>query len=102
WIWSESPHVDQVCGWKHRIPSLRDWLIEEGYLETHNAKPERPKEAFRHALRESQKQPSSALFKKIAEKVSFRNCKDRGFLKLINALREWFPVHPSQVVDRSK
>ena len=27
WIWSDSPHVDDVAGWKNRRPPLRRWLI---------------------------------------------------------------------------
>lgn len=90
WIWSDSPNVDQISGWGHRIPSLRDWLVDEGYLTSKNEKPVRPKEAFRHALREVRKQPSSALFKQMAEKVSFKNCTDQQFGKLVSTLQSWF------------
>lgn len=92
WVWSDSPHVDRICGWDNRIPSFRDWLVDEKFLDAADAKPLHPKEAFRHALRKVQKQPSSALFKKMAEKVSFKNCSDRGFLKLLNTLQTWFPA----------
>ena len=30
WIWTDSPHVDAVIGWKHSEPSLRPWLIGQG------------------------------------------------------------------------
>ena len=30
WIWSDSPHIDEVVGWKNRNPRLRSWLIELG------------------------------------------------------------------------
>ena len=26
WVWSDSPHVDHVTGWKDRRPRLRRWL----------------------------------------------------------------------------
>ena len=29
-IWSDSPHIDEVVGWKNRNPRLRSWLIELG------------------------------------------------------------------------
>jgi len=91
WIWSDSTEVDHVAGWGNRIPSLRDWLVAEDFLDTKDAKPDRPKEAFRHALRHVQKQPSSALFKKLSDKVSFRKCQDRSFQKLLTTLRKWYP-----------
>lgn len=91
WIWSGSSQVDNICGWGGRIPSMRDWLVEEKYLNSRNAKPDRPKEAFRHTLREVRKQPSSSLFKKMAEKVSFKSCTDRAFKKFISTIQEWFP-----------
>jgi hypothetical protein len=91
WVWSDSTEVDQVAGWAGRIPSLREWLVEEEFLESRASKPERPKEAFRHALRHVRKQPSSSLFKKLSERVSFRRCQDRAFLKLKQVLQEWYP-----------
>jgi hypothetical protein len=30
WVWSSSPHVSDVLGWKDHMPSLRDWLVQEG------------------------------------------------------------------------
>ena len=91
WVWSDSSEVDQVTGWASRIPSLRDWLVEEEFLENPESKPERPKEAFRHALRHVRKQPSSALFRMLSERVSFRRCQDRAFAKLKQKLQEWYP-----------
>lgn len=97
WIWSDSPHVDQICGWENRIPPFREWLVEEGFLKSKEEKPDRPKEAFHHALRKVRKQPSSALFKQMAEKVSFRNCTDSRFQKLLERLQKWFaPTNESQ------
>lgn len=91
WVWSESPQVDRVCGWAGRIPQLREWLKEEGFLQEGGTKPQRPKEAFRHALRHVRKQPSAALFREMASKVGLRTCKDRAFQRLTQTLRKWFP-----------
>jgi len=91
WVWSDSPEVDRIMGWSGRIPALRDWLVDEGFLDTREGKPGRPKESFRAALKEKRKQPSAALFKQMAESVSFRRCTDRAFQKLTAKLREWFP-----------
>ena len=74
WIWGDSPHVDEVASWVNRDPGLRPWLIERGYLEEGQAKPERPKEAFQAALREVGKPRSSSLYEQLARRVSLRQC----------------------------
>ena len=32
WVWSVSPHVDEVLGWKNRTPTLREWLIQKQFV----------------------------------------------------------------------
>lgn len=91
WIWSDSPHVDAVAGWKNRKPSLRHWLIEQDWLQEGANKPERPKEAFEAALRTARKPRSSSLYLQIAEKVSLKGCTDRAFRDFKKILRCWFP-----------
>ena len=91
WIWSNSPHVDEVAGWKNRQPSLRRWLTEQGWLERGEIKPHKPKEAFQAALREARTQRSSSLYQQIAEKVSLHQCEDRSFQEFRDVLRAWFP-----------
>ena len=91
WIWSDSPHVDEVVGWKNRNPKLRPWLIEQDYLQTGEVKPARPKEAFEAALREARKPRSASLYQQIAERVSLRRCTDTAFLELKSILNNWFP-----------
>ena len=91
WIWSDSPHVDEVVGWKNRNPKLRPWLIEQDYLQTGEVKPTRPKEAFEAALREARKPRSASLYQQIAERVSLRRCTDTAFLELKDILSNWFP-----------
>ena len=91
WIWSNSPHVDEVAGWKNRQPSLRRWLTEQGWLQRGEVKPEKPKEAFQAALREAHTQRSSSLYQQIAEKVSLQRCEDRSFQEFRDVLRSWFP-----------
>ena len=91
WIWNDSPHVDEVVGWKNRNPKLRPWLIEQDYLQEGEAKPARPKEAFEAALREARKPRSASLYQQIAERVSLRRCTDTGFLELKGILSNWFP-----------
>jgi len=92
WVWSDSPHVDEILGWKDRTPALREWLIREGWLKKRALKPDRPKEAFEAALREAQTPKSSSLFRQLAERVSFERCVDSAFNELKIVLREWFPA----------
>ena len=91
WIWSPSPHVDNVTGWRNRDPALRSWLVERGWLRQGDIKPVRPKEAFLAALREVKTKRSSSLYQQIAEKVSLQSCQDPSFLEFKSTLRTWFP-----------
>ena len=91
WIWSDSPHVDAVAGWQNRQPSLRRWMVEQGWLAAGGVKPVRPKEAFQAALREARVPRSSSLYQQIAEKVSLRRCEDESFLRFKSMLMSWFP-----------
>ena len=91
WVWSPSPHVDEVAGWRNRQPALRDWLIEIGRLREGDVKPRQPKEAFQAALRAASVARSSSLYRSLAEKVSLRSCEDASFQELRSTLREWFP-----------
>ena len=91
WLWSDSPEVDAVLGWQDRNPDLRSWLVQEGFADEPTDKPERPKEATEQALRIARKPRSSALYRRLAQKVSFRRCTDPAFEKLKRVLREWFP-----------
>ena len=91
WLWSNSPHVDDVAGWKDRQPSLRRWLTEQGWLQRGEVKPNKPKEAFQAALREARTQRSSSLYQQIAEKVSLQQCVEHSFQEFRDVLRTWFP-----------
>ncbi len=90
WIWSDSPHVDFVTGWAGRSPSLRTWLLEQGWLQSMGSKPARPKEAMMAALKSAGKSASSSRYKELAQVVSFERCVDDSFLKLKTVLRRWF------------
>lgn len=93
WLWSDSPEVDEVLGWQGRDPDLRSWLVEQDYAAKPTDKPERPKEATEQALRLARKPRSSALYRRLAKKVSFRRCTDPAFEKLKTTLRQWFPLN---------
>ena len=91
WLWSDSPHVEAVLGWSGRATSLRSWLVDEGYLREAENKPHRPKEAVEAALRVARKPRSSALYERLARRVSLRRCGDVSFGRLCRILRAWFP-----------
>ncbi len=91
WIWSESPHVEEVTGWMNREPGFQRWLIQRGYLEEGQSKPTAPKEAFQAALREAGMPRSASLYEKLARRVSLRHCTDPAFLEFRSLLSTWFP-----------
>lgn len=91
WVWSDSPHVDDVLGWRGRTPSLRDWLQEHGLWDQDQPKPPDPKAAYEAALQEVQLQKSSSNFRSLAERVGLGRCADRSFRRLLEILRDWFP-----------
>lgn len=91
WVWSNSPHVDKGLGWAGHSSSLRDWLVQEGYVCVGQNKPVRPKEALEAALRQVGKPRSADIYRFIAEKVSLGKCTDPAFLKLKSTLIGWFP-----------
>jgi hypothetical protein len=92
WVWSDSPHVDEVLGWSGRQPDLRTWLTQRGSLTDRNGKPNLPKEATEAALKEVRKPRSSSIYQQLAEKVSLARCVDPAFIKLKNTLQSWFPL----------
>jgi hypothetical protein len=92
WVWSDSPHVERVLGWKEAERPLRDWLVERGYLAPGQLKPHRPKEAVEKILRTVRLPRSSSLYNELARKVGLDRCIDPSFAKLRRLLREWFPI----------
>jgi hypothetical protein len=91
WMWGADNVLQQILGWPSGV-SLRDWLRTKEISFLPNGKPERPKEAIEKIMFELKKPRSSALYYKIASKISFRRCTDSAFLRLRNTLVKWFPV----------
>jgi len=91
WVWSDSPHVDEVLGWRENHPPLREWLGQQGYVGAGENKPSRPKEAMEEVLRAGGKPRSSSLYRQLAERVSLRGHQEPAFLKLCAVLQGWFP-----------
>lgn len=93
WVWSDSPHVADCLGWTDQSQSLRQWLLERGYLNQEQDKPTRPKEAMEAVLHETRTPRSSAIYQRLAEKVSLRRCTDRAFVRFRDIMQRWFGPH---------
>lgn len=91
WVWTPDHRVAEVLGLGRDYTSLENWLTQEGYLPAGKRKPDRPKEAMEAVLRRTRIPRSSALYKKLAEKVRLKGCTDPAFVKLATVLRAWFP-----------
>jgi hypothetical protein len=90
WVWSDSPHVETILGWKGRKPALREWLIDEGLWGGGSPKPENPKTAVERAVREVRARWTAAVCKRLAETVSVERCTDSSFGRLKGLLSKWF------------
>lgn len=93
WVWANSNKVDQILGWPASLPGagdMQDWIQEQGWIESRGGKPTRPRETYRAVLKHIKKPVSASIFQKLAEKVSFRHCQDRAFLRLQSVLQNWF------------
>lgn len=89
WLWQDNPHVERALGWENFL-SLYQWARQEGKIAHGEAKPLRPKETLELALRLSRVAKSSATYAQIAATVSYRNCTDQAFLKLVKRITDWF------------
>jgi len=91
WVWQDSPHVCAALGFEETFADLRIHLEKQGFWQTNQPKPHRPKEAVEWVLRQTRKSRSSAIYQQIAMRVTARGCKDQAFRALGKALRRWFP-----------
>lgn len=90
WVWSDSPHVDEVLGWKDEQPALREWLRAEGLLLADLVKPTDPKRAIERVLAKTQRRWTAGTCKTLASLVGLARCKDASFTRLKHALVQWF------------
>lgn len=91
WLWQDNPRVAEVLRYKGDI-SLRQYLSDHDWWPKEAAKPPRPKEAAEWVLRQTQQPRSSAIYQKLAERISIRGCTDDAFVEMHAALRAWFPL----------
>lgn len=89
WVWSSSQHLPTALGFRNPA-SLAEFLQSNDFEDYRQEKPKHPKEALESALEHSSQPRSSSLYKKLATKVSLRNCTDLGFNKLKSTLKDWF------------
>ncbi len=92
WVWSDSPQLDQAVGWSEQKRPLRQWLQDRGFFMEGQSKPSRPKEALEAVLYHCRRPRSSAIYRDLAERVSFRRCEDKAFNKLRGVLQSWFRI----------
>lgn len=91
WVWSDSPRVGEVLGWREESLGLREWLTEQGFLRSGQIKPDRPKEAVGRILGRIRRPRSSQIYAGLAQRVSLDRCTDPAFRKLRHLLTNWFP-----------
>jgi hypothetical protein len=91
WMWGSDNALRETLGWPIDDP-LREWLRRRGFEFSSNDKPVRPKEAMEKILIEIKMPRSSAIYRKIASKISLRRCSDPAFMRLRDTLVSWFPV----------
>ena len=91
WVWGSDNAVAEAIDWPAG-KAIREWLRERGFAFDSNEKPTRPKEALEAALRLPDLPRSSALYQRIAERISVHRCSDQAFLRLRSQLSTWFPI----------
>ena len=98
WVFSASPYVPDLLGWKGPWPAFRKALEERNLWTAPDAKPADPKAAIEYVLGRTGKSRSASLFRRLARKVNTAGCQDRAFLRLKELLQAWFPPVASTAV----
>ena len=95
WIWTGSPHVARVLGWKGEYDDLKAWLVKRRLWIEDNAKPTDSKAAMKAVLRETSTARSAALFGDLAKRTTWRGCQCPAFAELKSVLKRWFSDAPT-------
>lgn len=90
WVWTDSPHVARVLGWRRGHHDLKSWLVAQGLWLEGNVKPRDPKAAMEAVLRETNRAHSAALFGDLAKHTTLRRCQCPAFAELKSVLKRWF------------
>jgi hypothetical protein len=91
WMWGSSNSLETVIQWSGE-DEIRSWLGARNFAFDTNGKPLRPKESIEAALRHIGTPRSAALYRRVAESISLRQCTDPAFLRLRRQLEAWFPL----------
>jgi hypothetical protein len=94
WVWSDSPRIPEVLGWKEDT-DMRSALDGAGYWPTADLKPPRPKETLEFVLRSLRRPRSSAIYASLGSAVGLARCSDAAFAKLRAVALRWFPATES-------
>ena len=89
WLWGADSALQEVFHWP-LDESIRNWLLARGFQFDANRKPAQPKEALEALVRVHRQARSSALYEKVAGKLSLKRCHDAAFVRMRSQLREWF------------
>jgi phenylpyruvate tautomerase PptA (4-oxalocrotonate tautomerase family) len=95
WLWQDKPQVAEVLRYKGE-KSLRQHLADNNWWPVGEAKPPRPKEAAEWMLKQTRQPRSSAIYQKLAERISIKGCTDNAFAEMHAALRGWFPTEVAE------
>ena len=91
WMWGAETHLREVVGWTRPV-RVRTWLTQRGFHFELGGKPDRPKEALEALFYDAKRARSSAHYEELARRLSAKRCQDPAFLRLNNALKQWFGV----------
>ncbi|GAB3994147.1 hypothetical protein GCM10029992_07730 [Glycomyces albus] len=86
WLWQDNPHVGKALGCK----DFREYLHRSGHWPRGQSKPTDPKAAFEYLGKRHRADKSNAVFRRMAGKVSVKNCEDDAFRLLRDTLQDWF------------
>jgi hypothetical protein len=91
WVWGAENIMRNLLDWQ-AAENVRDWLKAHGHSFDSAGKPKRPKEAMELLVKFRQQPRSSALYEKLASRISLHRCSDAAYLRMRAKLREWFPT----------
>lgn len=89
WIWGADSALREVLRWPLNEP-IRHWLLARGFQFDAAGKPVHPKEALEAIVRVHRQARSSALYGKVAGKLSLTRCHDAAFVRMRTQLQRWF------------
>lgn len=90
WVWGSSAKIPEVL--RSSREEIKALGASKKLWDNGELKPRRPKELLEAVLRQQKRPSSSAIFKELAEKVSFKDCEDAAFQRFRATLQKWFPA----------